>query len=187
MINEKKLREVIYRTSEQWRAKNKELFSCFDSEKLWERVHAFTDLEPDTDFNAVLKSLDFGVPTKRNAMRAAISEEGPDQQDTLAEALELALDRAFLTLYDRGALAKLFVVEEIPAKAQRDLDRIAARVEAAKPKASVATVAPPPPADPVDVCVKEFHELGSKAFQAKYLSNTNNRKYYEAAIEAGRI
>jgi hypothetical protein len=43
----------------------------------------------------------------------------------------------------------------------------------------------PPPADPVDVCVREFHEMGSRAFQAKYLNNSLNRKFYEAAIDRG--
>jgi hypothetical protein len=64
---------------------------------------------------------------------------------------------------------------------------MSARVEAARPATAAYVVPPPPPADPVDVCVKEFHELGSKAFQVKYLNNVHNRKFYEAAIAAGRI
>jgi hypothetical protein len=188
MITKARLIETINGTSEQWRTKNKELFSCFDQDKLWEVVHAFNDLEPDAGLEAAMKSIDCGEPNKRSIMRAVISELGPNEVDQLEAALELALDRAFITLWDRGALNSLFVVEEIPSRAQRDLDRMAARVEAAKPKAPAAPVAPPPPPeDPVDVCVRDWHELGSTAFQKKYISDTRNRPYYEAAIDAGRI
>jgi hypothetical protein len=187
MINEQKLREIIARTSEQWRSKNKELFSCFDQDKLWERIGAFTDLEPDADFGKVLKSLTYGESTRRNVMVAAISEMGPDQGELLANALELSLDRAFLTLYDRGALTSLLVLDEIPQRAQRDLDRIAARVEAAKPKPVVQVAAAPAPVDPVAQCVEDFHEMGMQKFKAKYMNDTRMRIHYETAIDRGLL
>ncbi len=190
MITQKRFLAIIQSASEAWRKDRKELLSCFDSEKLWEVLHAHIDLEPDSDLAEFTKSLDFGEPSKRAIMRAVISESGPNQEILLENAIELALDRAFLTLFDRGALKKLFIVDEenLPARAQRDMDRIAARVEAAAPIAPAAPVAPPPPpADPVDVCVKDFHELGSSAFQRKYLSDTRNRPYYETAIDRGLL
>ena len=190
MITKKRFLSIIQSASEAWRKERKELLSCFDSEKLWEVLHAHIDLEPDCDLAEFSRSLEFGEPSKRAIMRAVISESGPNQEILLENAIELALDRAFLTLFDRGALKKLFIVDEenLPVRAQCDMDRIAARVEAAAPKAPAAPVAPPPPpADPVDVCVKDFHELGSAAFSKKYLSNQNNRVHYETAINAGRI
>jgi len=187
MITQKRFHQILNRTAEQWRSKNKELFSCFDTDKLWERIHAFVDLEPDADLGDLTKSLDFGEPDKRSIMRAAISELGPDQEHQLEAALELALDRAFIVLFDRGALQSILVLEEVPAKTQRDMDRIAARVEAAKPAPKAQVVAPPPPADPVDVCVKDFHEMGMQAFKTKYLNHSGNRKFYEAAIDRGLL
>jgi hypothetical protein len=187
MINEQRLREVIQRTSEQWRDRNRELFSCFDADGLWERIAAFNDLEPDVDFGKVLKSLTYGEPNKRNVMVVAISEMGPDEEEMLANALELSLDRAFITLFDRGALSSLFVLDEIPARAQKAMDRIAARVEAAKPKPKVQVAPPPPPVDPVAQCVKDFHELGMQAFKHKYMDDTRNRIFYETAIDRGLI
>jgi hypothetical protein len=190
MITKKRFMQIIQSASEAWRKERKELLSCFDSERLWEVLHAHIDLEPDFGLTEFSRSLEFGEPNKRAIMSAVISESGPDQELLLENAIELALDRAFLTLFDRGALKKLLVVDEenLPARAQRDMDRVVANVEAAAPKAPVAPVAPPPPpADPVDVCVREFHELGSSAFAKKYLANTDNRHYYEMAIEAGRI
>lgn len=76
---------------------------------------------------------------------------------------------------------------EVPAKAQRDMDLMTANVEAAAPKKVVAAAPPAPTIDPVDQCVKDFHQLGSKAFQLKYLNNTNNRRFYETAIDRGLL
>ena len=187
MINERKLREVIQHTSEQWRSKNRELFSCFDSERLWERIAAFNDLEPDADFGKILKSLTYGESTRRNVMVAAISETGPDQEELLANALELSLDRAFLTLWDRGALTSLLVIDEVPPRAQRDLDRIVARVEAARPNPVVQVAAAPTAVDPVAQCVKDFHEIGMQKFKAKYMNDTRMRIHYETVIDRGLL
>jgi len=48
-------------------------------------------------------------------------------------------------------------------------------------------VAPVAPIDPVDVCVRDFHELGSNAFKTKWIANTKNRVFYELAIDRGRL
>jgi len=144
--------------------------------------------EPDADFNATLKKLTFGEPTRHNIMAQAISEEGPDQELMLANALELAFDRAFVTLWDRGALSNLIVLGEIPAKAQKDMQRITVRVEAAAPKPVVQTPPPPaPPADPVAQCVGDFHELGMQAFKKKYMDDTRMRVHFELATDRGLL
>ena len=188
MISQKRFVQIVTSASEQWRSKNRELFSCFDTEKLWERIHAFVDLEPDTDLGNFTKSLDFGEVSMKSIMRAAISEElFPDREERLAAAIELALDRAFLTLFDRGALSSLLVLEEIPPRGQKAMDRIASRVEAAKPTPKVQVAPPPQPVDPVAQCVKDFHELGMQAFKQKYMNDTRNRIFYETAIDRGLI
>jgi hypothetical protein len=188
MITQKRFLAIVNSASEAWRKDRRELLSCFDSEKLWERIHAYVDLTPDSDLSELTKSLDFGEPNKRSVLRSVISEELiPDQEGKLEAAIGLALDRAFLTLCDRGALKNLSIVDEIPARAQADMDLISANVAAAAPKKVVQVAPPVPPVDPVQLCVQDFHELGSKAFQAKYLSNTNNRKFYEAAIDRGLL
>lgn len=190
MITEQKFREAIFRGSEHWRTTNKELLSCFDADKLFERIQALNDLEPSEEFGSMLKRhVVLGTPNKRNVMVAAISEQF-DEEKIIEQGVALAFDRAFVTLFDRGALNKLFVVEEIPSRAQQDLDAMVARVEAAKPKPTAPTagvVATPVPVDPVAQCVRDFHELGSKEFQRRYISDTRMRVHYEAAIASGAI
>jgi hypothetical protein len=185
MINETKLREAIINSANQWRTKNKELLSCFDAERLFEIIHAYNDLEPDSGFEAMLKTLTFGEPTRRNIMAQVVSEAGPSEEETISKGLELSFDKAFLTLWDRGALASLLAVDDIPARAQQDLDRIARNVAASTPAPKVAVAAPPPVEDPVKACVRAFHELGSKEFQALYVNNAHGRKHFDEAVSRG--
>ncbi len=78
----------------------------FESVKLWEVLHAHIDLEPDCDLAEFSRSLGFGEPSKRAIIGGATWESGPNQEILLENAIELALDRAFLTLFDRGALKR---------------------------------------------------------------------------------
>lgn len=188
MINRQKLNDAILKGAEQWRRDNRELLSCFDQDRLWEVIHAHNDLSPDAEFDAMLKSkITYGELNRRNIMAAAISDD-VDEEGLIERGVQLSFDKAFVALWDRGALDSLLVVDDVPARAQQDLDRMAARVEAAKPAPKVVQAAPPPPpVDPVAQCVRDYHEMGSKQFQQKYLSDTRNRKYYELAIEQGNI
>jgi hypothetical protein len=157
--------------ADQWKRKNKEPLSCFRNGEggIWDTLAAYMSTEPtDPD---VLAAMDFNA-------------ENPDRD--MIEAVEMSYNRAFITLWDRGALNRL-LLDEIPEHAQRGLDRIAAAVEAAKPAPLREVVVPAVPVDPIELCVREFHEMGSNAFKRKYLDNRNNRVHYEAAIEAGRI
>jgi hypothetical protein len=158
-------------SADQWKRKNKELLSCFrDGEGgIWDVIAAYMTTEPtDPD---ILKAMDF-------------NGENPDRD--MIEAVELSYNRAFITLWDRGALNRL-MIGEIPEHAQRDMDRIQAAVEAAEPAPLREVVVPAAPVDPIEVCVREWHELGSDAFKKKYIDHRINRVHYEAAIEAGRI
>jgi hypothetical protein len=172
MISREAFGDLSRFSADQWKKKNKELLSCFrDGEGgIWDVIAAYMGTEPtDSD---ILSAMDF-------------NSENPDR--TMMEAVEMSYNRAFITLFDRGALNRLLLEEDIPANAQRDMDRIQSAVEAAKPAPLQEVVVPAAPVDPVEVCVREFHEMGSDAFKRKYLDNRNNRTHYEAAINAGRI
>jgi hypothetical protein len=171
MISREAFGDLSRFSADQWKKRNKELLSCFrDGEGgIWDVIAAYMSTEPtDPD---ILAAMDF-------------NSENPDR--TMIQAVELSYDRAFITLFDRGALNRL-IEDEIPEHAQRDMDRIQAAVEAAKPAPVQEVVVPAAPLDPVDVCVREWHELGSGAFKKKYIDNRNNRVHYEAAISAGKI
>jgi hypothetical protein len=172
MISREAFGDLSRFSADQWKKRNKELLSCFrDGEGgIWDVLAAYMSVEPtDPD---VLAAMDF-------------SSENPDR--TMMEAVEMSYNRAFITLFDRGALDRLLVEGEMPEHAQRDMDRIQAAVEAAEPAPVQEVVVPAAPVDPIEVCVREFHEMGSDAFKKKYLDNRNNRKHYEAAIVAGKI
>lgn len=172
MISREAFGDLSRFSADLWKKKNKELLSCFrDGEAgVWDVLAAYLTTEPtDPD---ILAAMDF-------------NSDNPDW--TMMTAVEMSYNRAFITLFDRGALNRLLIEDEIPEHAQRDMDRIQAAVEAAKPAPFREVVVPAAPVDPVDVCVREFHEMGSDAFKKKYLDNRNNRTHYEAAIAAGKI
>jgi hypothetical protein len=156
--------------AQQWERKHAELLSVFDLAGLRETMSAFTELEADG--GAI-----------EQAMRDDVN---PDM--AILKACELAYSRAFITLYDRGALNRLLVVDEIPASAQAQLDQMAREVESAGPAPVVQSVAAPVVVeDPISRCVRDWHELGSDAFRKKYISDTRNRKFYETAIDRGLL
>jgi hypothetical protein len=155
-----------------WKKKNRELLSCFrDGEGgIWDVIAAYLAVEPMDP-----------------AVAAAMSYDSHNPDWTMMEALELGFNRTFVALWDRGALQRLLLEDEIPERALKDLNRIEAAVEAAKPAPPREVVAPVVQVDPIDVCVREFHEMGSDAFKKKYLDHRGNRVHYEAAIAQGRI
>jgi hypothetical protein len=94
---------------------------------------------------------------------------------------------AFVTLFERGALERLQVVETLPELAAEELSRL---LKYARVKASTASVAPQPAAPnvtPTEQCEKDFHDLGSSAFKTKYMANQNGRKTYEQTLAEGKI
>jgi hypothetical protein len=157
-------------SAQQWERKFAELISVFDLAGLREAMGAFAELEADQ------------CSEIEHAMKDQVN---PDR--AILEAYDLALSRAFLTLYDRGALNRLLVVEEVPDSVQKQLDRMVKEVESAESVSVVQPATPVVTEDPVEVCVRDWHEMGSDAFKKKYISDTRNRPYYEAAIAAGKI
>jgi hypothetical protein len=172
MISREAFGDLSRFSADQWKRKNKELLSCFrDGEGgIWDVISAYLTTE-STDPD-VLKAMDY-------------NGENPDRD--MMGAVEMSYNRVFITLFDRGALNRLLIGDEIPEHAQRDMDRIQAAVEDAEPAPLREVVVPVAPADPIDVCVREWHELGSDAFKKKYIDNRNNRVHYESAIAAGKI
>ncbi len=157
-----------------WKKRNAEILSCFDIDRLQERMQAYADLELG---NAVLQEL------------YAASEEDRDA-DAVAAIWFKVYNQSFTTLWDRGLLNHLLVVDQIPAKAQAQLDAMVAEVAAysVEPAAEAEVAAPVEvQVNPVTQCVTDFHELGSRQFKAKYLNNQKNRPIYEAAVDRGLL
>jgi hypothetical protein len=172
MITREAFNDLSSFSANLWKKINKEPLSCFrDGDGgLWETIAAYMSVEPtDPD---ILSAMEF-------------NNSNPDS--TMIDAVVMSYNRAFITLLDRGALDRLLLEGEIPEHAQKGLDRIRAAVEAAEPAPVQEVVIPAAPVDPVEVCVREWHEMGSDAFKKKYLDNRTNRKHYEAAIVAGKI
>jgi hypothetical protein len=168
-------REILffgYDILRAWKKRNAEILSCFDIDKLQERMQAFADLELGA---ALMQEL-------RDA-----SNEARDA-DRVADTWMKAYNQTFITLWDRGVLTHSIVVDDIPDAAQAQLDAMAAEVDSYNQVEEVAEyVAPVAPIDPVTLCVQEFHELASSQFKAKYLNNQRNRPIYEAAIDRGLL
>ena len=155
-----------------WKKKNAEILSCFDLNNLQEAMQAFADLE-------------LGKQVMQNLYDA--SEEDRDA-DAVAAVWFNVYNESFVTLYDRGLLTHLIVVDEVPEAAQAQLDAMAAEVEAYNHVEPVAEVAAPVvQIDPVTQCARDFHEMGSSQFAAKYLRNTRNRPTYDAACDRGLL
>jgi hypothetical protein len=157
-----------------WTKRHKEILSIFDLPRLQDAMQAFVELE-SADEDGELAA-------------AAQDENNPDA--AVMAAFERLYSRIFITLFDRGVLAHLIVVDQIPEGAQRQLDAMVAEVEShrsTKTKVQQRPVTTTVVEDPIAVCVRDFHELGSNAFKTKWVTNTRNRPTYDAAVEACRI
>jgi hypothetical protein len=96
-----------------WKKRNAEILSCFDLERLQERMQAYADLEMGA---SVMHELSEASNQHRDA-------------DAVAAVWFKVYNESFITLYDRG-LANLIVVDAIPEAAQAQLDAMAAEVKA---------------------------------------------------------
>jgi len=161
-----------------WTKKYAEILSIFDLPGLQEAMGAYVELEsPGEDEDLLAASQD---------------ERNPDR--AVMDAFQRLYTRIFITLWERDVLAAFIVLDDddkIPESAQRQLDAMTEEVESYRSRKAAREQAPVAPVvvaeNPVDVCVREFHELGSNAFKTKWLNNSKNRVHYEQAIEAGRI
>jgi hypothetical protein len=158
-----------------WAKKYKEILSVFDLPRLQDSMQAFVELENADEDNELTTA----------------SQDTRNPDAAVMAAFDRLYTRVFVTLYDRGVLAPFIVVDDVPEGAQRQLDAMTEEVESYRSRKDARQQAPVAPVvvaeNPVDRCIQDFHEMGSNAFKAKYLSNTKNRGYYEAAIADGRI
>jgi len=130
------------------------------------------------------------VQTK-NAMTAEIAEAVADGDEVaLTQAFQRAMEYAFVTLLEKGALTRLKLVETWPPEAIAEYERMRRSVVKAAhttPASAPEPVAPLVPETPVETCTREFRELPSSAWQKKWLNDTRNRPVAEQAASEGRI
>jgi hypothetical protein len=105
------------------------------------------------------------------------------------------MEYAFITLYEKNALTRLQLVEDLPAEAMAEYLRIkrsigTATAHGTAPAAAQAAQAPLAPVvteTPVERAARDWTELDSSAFAKKYLNHQGNRKFYEQALAEGLI
>jgi hypothetical protein len=168
----------------KWEKKNAELLSCYDSKKLREIMGTFSELESDVNpVRDLLNEPGFGDLSENKQIRAAIS------------AIDHSFNVIFNTLFSRGALDRLLVVSETTDEAEQQVERIREEIadyeqeqhDRQQQAAAIAAAPVEVVEDPHDVCVRDFHEMGSAAFKAKYISNQSMRQVYENVVAAGRV
>jgi hypothetical protein len=134
--------------------------------------------------------------TTKNPMTTEINTAVQDGDEVgLAQAFQRAMEFAFVTLLEKGALTRLQLVEKWPAEAIAEYERIRRSVvsvaaAAPAPAASVAAAAPVVPVvreTPIETCAREFKELPSRAWKTKWLDDQRNRPTTEQAVAEGRI
>jgi hypothetical protein len=157
--------------------------SCYETSKLRDLMQTLQQLENVDYLRDVCSQPGFGQQSK------------DDQLDAVAKAARQSFEKIFITLFDRGALDRLLVVDETTDEAEAEVVRMRQEVAAyeaeqrALQQQAAAVAAEPTPIilDPIDQCVSDFHAMGSAQFKGKYLNNVHGREYYDSAIAAGRI
>jgi hypothetical protein len=182
-INRQDLIDIGNIRVQSWERKNAELLSHYDTKKVRELIQTFSEVE---DVN----------PVRDMLQQPWFTEQSESEQFRLVGvAMKHAFDVMFLTLYDRAVFDRHLVVTESTEEGEQQLQTMRADVAKyrdiqAQYNQQQAAIADEPVEvveDPHDVCVREFHELGSAAFKAKYISNTANRPIYEEAINRGLL
>lgn len=165
----KDIRDIAAQACEAFRSSYMDLLSCFRLEgplELWAALENFVTASPVSD--AVTKAIQDG------------------QEGALLQAFKRSMQTAFTTLYNKGALRRLQLVDELPPEALRDLRVLLTTV--APPRPAPAPVVPAAPVETLeDTCVREFKELSSAAWKMKWLSNQHNRVIADRCAAEGRL
>jgi hypothetical protein len=168
---------IAERAATEFRNRSMNLMSCFGP------------LEGEFGVYSTLSNF---VRTK-NPLSAEISEAVQDGDEVaLLQVLIKAMELAFATLYEKGALARLQIVEALPAEAISEWLSMSQRVGPTSPAAAPASVEETPAVrvvteTPVEVCAREFRKLPSQAWKRKWLDNRKNRPAADQAAAEGRI
>jgi len=147
------------------------------------------ELEGEFGLYAALSNF---IQTK-NTMSAEIAEAVVEGDEiALIEAFRRAMSFAFVTLVEKHALQRISLVEKWPPEAIVEYERmrrsvVASKVAEAAPVAAPSPVAPVVRETPVETCAREFRELPSSAWKAKWLNNQKNRPVVDLAVAEGRI
>jgi hypothetical protein len=145
---------------------------------------------------------DFGL---WETMQSYIQSKGllPDVLDAVNDgdeagyrrAILRSQEQAFVDLYEnRNALARLQLIEHLPAEAMAEYSRMRNAIDSASsanvvpsPQVEKAPAVPVVTETPVETCAREFRELPSQAWKRKWLDNRKNRPAADQAAAEGRI
>ena len=171
----KDLRAIAERGATEFRNINLNVLSCYGP------------LEGEF---GVYETLSNFIQTK-NALTDEITEAVNNGDEvSLIQAFQRAMELALVTLIEKGALKRLLLVDQWPAEAIAEYERtrrsvITTKVAPASPAPVSAPVAPVE--TPIETCVREFRELPSSAWKAKWLNDQRNRPVADKAVSEGRI
>jgi hypothetical protein len=138
------------------------------------------------------------VQTKA-AMTAEVTEAMSDGDEiALTQAFMRALEQSFVDLLEKGALKRIQLTENWTPEATVEyasLLRSVAATKAANATQAAATVPATAPAPgvpvvretPVETCAREFREMPSSKWKAKWLHDQRNRPVTDQAAAEGRI
>jgi hypothetical protein len=160
-----------------------ELLSCYNAPELRSLMETLQQLEDVDCIREVCSRPGFGEQSK------------DDQLDQICKAARQSFKKIFITLFDRGALDRLLVINQPTDEAEEQVTRIRQEVREYEAEQrhlhqQAAAIAAEPVevvVDPADQCVADWHSMGSAAFQQKYLRNQNLRPVYESVVVSGRI
>src|SRR5260221_1848221 len=169
---------IAERAATEFRNRSMNLMSCFGP------------LEGEFGLYGTLSNF---VRTK-NPLSAEISEAVQDGDEVaLLQVLIKAMEVAFVMLYEKGALARLQIVEALPPEAMGEWLAMSRRVGSNSPAAAPASqveetpVVPVVTETPVETCAREFRESPSREWKRKWLDNRKNRSAADQAAAEGRI
>jgi hypothetical protein len=131
------------------------------------------------------------VQTK-GALTDEISEVVSDGDEiALTETFVRAMEYSFITLFEKNALARLQLVENLPAEAAVEYacmrQSVATAIHPTAPTAAKVPAVPVVTESPIEACVREFREMPSQAWKSKWLNNQKNRPIADQAFGEGRI
>jgi hypothetical protein len=154
-------------------------------------LNLLSSFEPLEGEYGVWQTMDNFIQAK-NPLGSEIEQaiKNGDEGD-LVKALTRAIEYSFAELYNRGALARLQLVDPLSPEAMNEWIRLSRSVAPATPRlipvAQEAPVAPVAVETPTEVCAREWKELSGDQFKTKYLNNRNNRPIYEQCLVEGKI
>jgi hypothetical protein len=168
---------IAERGASEFRAEAMNLLSCYE-------------LEGEFGLYSTLGNY---VQTK-NPMTTEISEAVSDGDEVaLIRAFRRAMEYSFVTLLEKNALRRIQLVESWPPEAAAEYLRMRKSVittitdELGPAPVAPAPVEPVVREAPVETRAREFRELPSSVWKAKWLADQRNRPVADLAASEGRI